>query len=450
MNERAPGVTAPGAIPFADHATALPDNLIPSSNDDAPFVDRYPVKFGDPGSGAAAGGAPGFGRFFFVVDPAFVGTGGAGVAVVVAGLVSVEAVVVVDGGGLPAVVSARATVENCGATQTAALAARPALTVAFANSRRVNPPARSPSLSPRPGTLSTLANRAVYVKGRKPRVTCSSCRIWTATLPRGRPRRANRTPRTLVPGRSDFASRHRLTSSAEEPAMWGCLSMLAAVGEGGLKRGPTDRPGPPPGSEHLRRRVSWQAFAACRLAVVEDRDMPKVPGALEVMPPPPVGPDEDRAALKPLIARSRARDVGPMVDFAVYRAGPDDSVQVDFDEEPTLTAPVVPGLVSKDGERPADLSSVIAGDFQVSGCDVGLILVVVDSEPRRRELHGWHGAPPRAARLSAQKYPEVMGGHKRTLSQISNTSHRGRTLPKWPPHLLRAPIPAVSAAVTIL
>jgi hypothetical protein len=140
--------------------------------------------------------------------------------------------------------------------------------------------------------------------------------------------------------------------------------------------------------------------------------MPKVPGALEVMPPPPVGPDEDRTTLKPLIARSRALNVGPMVDFAAYRAGPDDPVQIDFDEEPTLTAPVVPGLVSKDGERPTDLSSVIAGDFQLSGRDVGLILVVVDSEPRRREPHGWHGAPPRAARLSAQKYLEVMGRHK--------------------------------------
>jgi hypothetical protein len=151
-------------------------------------------------------------------------------------------------------------------------------------------------------------------------------------------------------------------------------------------------------AEHLRR-VSWYAFAACRLAVVENRDMPKVPGALEVMPPPPVGPDEERAALQSLIARSRTRDLGPMVDFSAYRTGPDDPVQVDFDEEPTLTAPVMPGLVSKDGERPTDLSSVIAGDFQISGRHVGLILVVVDSEPRRRELHGWHGAPPRAARL---------------------------------------------------
>jgi hypothetical protein len=70
------------------------------------------------------------------------------------------------------------------------------------------------------------------------------------------------------------------------------------------------------------------------------------------VPPPPVGSDEDRAALKPLIA-------------------------VDFDQEPTLTAPVVPGLVCNDREGPT--GSVIVGDFQVSGRDVGLMLGVVDS-----------------------------------------------------------------------
>jgi hypothetical protein len=72
------------------------------------------VKFGDPRTGAAAGGAPGFGLAFFGVGGAFfevsaVVVGGVVVGVVV-GLV-VGAVVVVDGGGLPAVVCARATLE---------------------------------------------------------------------------------------------------------------------------------------------------------------------------------------------------------------------------------------------------------------------------------------------------------------------------------------------------
>lgn len=134
--------------------------------------------------------------------------------------------------------------------------------------------------------------------------------------------------------------------------------------------------------------------------VVEHHDTPKVPGTLEVMPPPPVGADEDRAALKPLIA-------------------------VDFDKEPTLTARVVPGLVCDDGEGPTALSSAKPDDFQVSGRDVGFMLVVVDSEPRRRELHGWnaiHG-PPVHARSRAQKYTEVTSYNKRAFSQISNMSH---------------------------
>jgi hypothetical protein len=130
----------------------------------AGFVDCYPVKFGDPRIGVAAGGAPGFGRAFFGVGGAFFEVSAVVVGGVVVGVVVVGAVVVVDGGGLPAVVCARATLEICGATQTAALAARPALTVAFANSRRVNPPAWPSSLSPRVDTLSTLASRAVCVK----------------------------------------------------------------------------------------------------------------------------------------------------------------------------------------------------------------------------------------------------------------------------------------------
>jgi len=50
---------------------------------------------------------------------------------------------IVEGGGLPAVVCARATLESCGATQTTAPAAMPALTPARANClRRACPPAR--------------------------------------------------------------------------------------------------------------------------------------------------------------------------------------------------------------------------------------------------------------------------------------------------------------------
>jgi hypothetical protein len=116
------------------------------------------VKFGVPRTGVAAGGAPGFrGAFFGAVDSGVVVVAVVELVVeVVVGLV-VEEVVVVDGRGLPAVVCARATLEICGATQTAALVARPALTVAFASSRRVNPSACSPPFPPRLPTLRILS-----------------------------------------------------------------------------------------------------------------------------------------------------------------------------------------------------------------------------------------------------------------------------------------------------
>jgi hypothetical protein len=116
------------------------------------------VKSGDPRTGVAAGGEPGFCDPFLVVDGALLGVGGSffGVGGAVVGLVVVGALVVGDGGGLPAVVCARATLEICGATQTAALAARPALTVACANFRRVNSPARSPSLAMPSGTFGSV------------------------------------------------------------------------------------------------------------------------------------------------------------------------------------------------------------------------------------------------------------------------------------------------------
>ena len=132
------------------------------------FVDRYSVKFGVPCIGVAAGGAPGLRGAFFDVRSAFFGAVVGGVVVasvvglvveVVVGLV-VEAFVVVDGGGLPAVACARATLEICGATQTATLAARPALTVAFASSRRVNPSACSPPFPPGLPTLRIFSCRA--------------------------------------------------------------------------------------------------------------------------------------------------------------------------------------------------------------------------------------------------------------------------------------------------
>jgi hypothetical protein len=64
------------------------------------------VKFGDSRTGVAAGGAPGFCGPFFVVDGAWFGVGGSffGVGGAVVGLVVVGAVVVLDGGGLPAVI----------------------------------------------------------------------------------------------------------------------------------------------------------------------------------------------------------------------------------------------------------------------------------------------------------------------------------------------------------
>jgi hypothetical protein len=117
------------------------------------------VKFGVPRTGVAAGGAPGFGGAFFDVRGAFFGAvvGGVAVVAVVGLVVEVVVGVVVDGGGLPAVVCARATLEICDATQTAALAARPALTVAFASSRRVNRSACSPAFPPRLPTLRILS-----------------------------------------------------------------------------------------------------------------------------------------------------------------------------------------------------------------------------------------------------------------------------------------------------
>jgi hypothetical protein len=81
------------------------------------------VKFGEACTGAA--GAARFGSSFFGADAAFLGFG-----VAVIGRFVVVAVVFVAGGGLPAIVWSRATVEICGVTQTAALAARPVLTVA--------------------------------------------------------------------------------------------------------------------------------------------------------------------------------------------------------------------------------------------------------------------------------------------------------------------------------
>jgi hypothetical protein len=123
----------------------------------ARFFDRYPVKVGDPRTGVAGAGEPGFCDPFLVVDASLFGVGGSffGVGGAVVGPVVVGAVVV-DGGGLPAVVCARATLEICGATQTAALAARPALTVVCANFRRVNSPARSPSLPMPSGTFGSV------------------------------------------------------------------------------------------------------------------------------------------------------------------------------------------------------------------------------------------------------------------------------------------------------
>jgi hypothetical protein len=147
-------------------------------------VYRYPMKFGGAWTGPA-GGAPGFGGAFFGVGAAFFVGGGARLGVggrvvgsvagsvvglvvgVVVGLV-VGVVVVVEGGGLPAIVCARATVEICGATQTAALAPRPALMAAFANARRSRPPARSPLFLPRPGTLRSLSFSTLFAKFSNP------------------------------------------------------------------------------------------------------------------------------------------------------------------------------------------------------------------------------------------------------------------------------------------
>ena len=131
------------------------------------------MKFGDPRNGVAAGGEPGFCDPFFVVDGALLGGGGSffGVGGAVVGLVVVGALVVGDGGGLPAVVCARARLEICGATQTAALAARPALTVVCANFRRVNSPARSPSLAMPSGTFGSVNQTdkgLVKLGGRNP------------------------------------------------------------------------------------------------------------------------------------------------------------------------------------------------------------------------------------------------------------------------------------------
>ena len=71
---------------------------------------------------------------------------------------------IVEGGGLPAVVCARATLESCGATQTTAPAAMPALTPARANCLRESLPACSPSFPPRLGTPGSIASHTVCVK----------------------------------------------------------------------------------------------------------------------------------------------------------------------------------------------------------------------------------------------------------------------------------------------
>lgn len=109
------------------------------------------MKFGEACTGVA--GAAGFGSSFFGADAAFFGFG-----VAVIGRFVVVAVVVVGGGGLPAIAWSRATVEICGVTQTAALAARPVLTVARTNSRRVRPSVRSPSGPPPLGTSGRLSD----------------------------------------------------------------------------------------------------------------------------------------------------------------------------------------------------------------------------------------------------------------------------------------------------
>jgi hypothetical protein len=139
-------------------------------------VDRYPVKFGDPRTGRAAGGAPGFCAPLFVVDGAVFGVGGSffGVGGAVGRLVVVGADVVVDGGRLPADICAKATLETCGATQTAALAARPPLTVACANFRRVSSPASSPSLPLSSGTfrgVNQTGKGRLKLVGRNPPCT---------------------------------------------------------------------------------------------------------------------------------------------------------------------------------------------------------------------------------------------------------------------------------------
>ena len=104
----------------------------------------------------SAGSAPGIGGACSVGGDAFFGVDGRGVGGVV-GLV-VGLVVVVRGGGLPAIVWSRATLEIRGVTQTAALAARPDLTVALTNARRVRPPFGWPSVPPPLGTFGRLSD----------------------------------------------------------------------------------------------------------------------------------------------------------------------------------------------------------------------------------------------------------------------------------------------------
>jgi hypothetical protein len=147
------------------------------------FVDRQLVNVGGARAGAAAGGAPGFGGVFF-------GAGG-----VVVGLV-VGAVVVVDGGGLPAVACARATVEICGATQAAALAASPVLNVVCANSRGVNARARSGSFPlPRSPRFRSITKSGSLRKARK---------TWRRSRPR----------RRVPPERSGYRTAHSHDSTA--------------------------------------------------------------------------------------------------------------------------------------------------------------------------------------------------------------------------------------------
>jgi hypothetical protein len=89
------------------------------------------------------------------------------------------------------------------------------------------------------------------------------------------------------------------------------------------------------------------------------------------------------------VTRAQARYSELLLDLA----GDPSLPVLDVDDELTLAVPVVPGLVDchnrqRPTGRPRGLSSLRAGDFQISGRHVGLELVVVDSEPRHCEVHG--------------------------------------------------------------